>query len=675
MLKAVGSGYPDGLRRRISMRTLIRLFAYSAIALALAGTLAVSNGRAQLKSGMAAPLFTLKDTQGRSYELAAMKEQPMVVVYFFDPDSRSSQAGLLDLDQLMKKYKEADLTVWGVTRSSKNKVSAFLSGSKLGFPVLLDSGQVSDVYDARMILPTVCIIGPDLMLLDYFQGGGKTTRDMLVTLAERTLQNRHSELAKAISNEVVKQDPGNVRAKSVQGYAALKEGDLKAAEKTFYNLSREKGSGEIIGKEGLSRVYAKKGQPEKAMQLTEEVEAKSGQRSMAHLVKGDLLYSQKKTKEAASEYRRAAEKPNGDPAYRAVAFNQLGRIYALEGRYSQSRDMYDKAVALDPYLVEATSNKGMIFERQGEWDKALEAYRRAQTIDRNDPFAATLAENAKRMLLLKKDPDKRKQMDSRIEEYAHRYKAEATDHGATPEDSWTSHVMIMTMMAPAESGGLSTRDGFGRVLSIYLASRLNASGRVQVVEPVVVERVMSKLGLTPKDLTDPGKVIKLAKAFGARLVTKGTLFHLSDGTLLNLKLVDVDDAGAASTIEHQFASAVTLRKDLHWLNREILKTVMTQYPLRGYVVEVTGNQVLLNLGASQGVVSGALFDVVEVKPPMVFKGKTFQPEPAVMATVEVVRVDDDFAYAHIKDQRRPVRTEDKLQERISQITDDGQRVW
>lgn len=657
------------------MRILVKLFSCSLIIVSVIGVLSVSNGRAQLKTGQAAPLFVLKDAQSRSYELATMRERPMVIVYFFDVDSRSSQEGLLDLDRLLKKYKDANLTVWGVTRSSKSKVSAFLSRTKTGFPVLLDSGPVSDAYQARMILPTVCIIGPDLMLLDYFQGGGKTTQEMLVRLAERTLQNRHSELAKAISGEVVKKDPKNVRAKSVQAYVALKEGDLKTAEKDFYNLSREKGGAEIIGKEGLSQVYAKKGQPEKAMKLSREVEAKSGRRIMTHLVKGDLLYSRNKTKEAEKEYHQAAEKSGGDPAFRAVAFNQLGRIYALDGRYDQSRDMYDKAVELDPYLIEATSNKGMIFERQGQWDKALEAYRRAQTINRNDPFAAALAQNAKRMILMEKDPDRRKQVDSLVEEVVRRYKEGAADHTMNPQDPWTSGVMSLVVAQPVESGALSTRDGFGRVLSIYLASQLNASGRLQVVEPIVAARVMSKLGLKPENLTDQATIQRLAHAFGARLAVKGTLFHLSDGTLLKLKLMETDHPDATNVIEHQFASAVTLKKDLHWLNREILTTVMTRYPLKGYVVEVTGNQVLLNLGASQGVVSGALFDIVEIKPPVVFKGKTFQPEPAVMATVEVVRVDADFAYAHIKDQRRPVRPEDKLRERVSQIADDGQKVW
>ena len=388
-----------------------------------------------------------------------------------------------------------------------------------------------------------------------------------------------------------------------------------------------------------------------------------------------MLYSQNKTQAAESEYRKAAEKSSGDPGPRAVAYNQLGRIYAMGGNYTKSSQMYDKAVALDPYYVEATSNKGMIFERQGEWDKALEAYRRAQTVDRNDPFAAVLAENAKKMLLLNKDPNKRKALEQQIEEYVARYQENATVMDENPEDPWTSGTMVLTLIEPMESGGLSARDGFGRVLSIYLASQLNASGRVQVIEPAVLEEVMQKVGIDRKALSDENVVVRLANAFGARLISQGTLFHLSEGTLLNLTMKETRDPAAAHTIQRQFASAVTLRKDLHWLNREILTAVMSRYPLKAYVVEVTGNQILLNLGSQQGVVTGALFDVVEVKPPVNFKGKMFQPEPSVMATIEVVQADADFSYAHIKEQRRPIRAEDKLQERAGQFEADGQRVW
>ena len=657
------------------MKFLQKILFWHASIFCILSVFGVNCSLGRLKSGQTAPLFALKDLNNQSYELSAMKDLPMLVLYFFDVASKSSQEGLFHLDALAKKFKEANLSVWGITRADKNRVKSFIETTSLSFPILFDTGKVSEIYSAKLILPTVCIIGPDLLLLDYFQGGGKATQDMLVTLAERTLHNRKSELAKAISTEVVKKNPENVRAKSVQGYIALKEGDLKSAEKTFYDLSQKKNGGELLGKEGLAKVYAQKGQPEKAMHLTRQVESQYGQRSTVHVIKGDLLYSQNRTKDAEIEYRRAVEKSVGDLSQSAVAYNQIGRILAIKGKYSESQKMYEKAISLDPYFIEATSNKGMIFERQGDWDKALEAYRCAQVVDRNDPFTLALIENARKMLLLEKDDDKHREMEQKIDLYIERYRENTKDIPLNSQDSWTSKKLVITLVEPLESGGLSTRDGFGRLLTISLASQLNASGRVSVIEPVIMEHIIETLNLKPNDMTASKTLLRLANAFKAQLICKGTLFHLSEGTLLNLKLIKTVNPQIVHPIQHQFASAITLRKDLHWLNRQILTTVMTHYPLQGYVVEVKGNQVLLNLGADQGVVSGALFDVVEIKPPIIFKGKTFQPDASVMATIEIVRVDQDFAYGHILDQRRPVRSEDKLRERISQFSEDNQRIW
>jgi len=74
------------------------------------------------------------------------------------------------------------VTVWTITLSSKEKVTAFVAANPLGFPVLLDKSGASDRYDAQTILPTVCILGPGLKVLDHLQGGGKTSQMMLVKL-------------------------------------------------------------------------------------------------------------------------------------------------------------------------------------------------------------------------------------------------------------------------------------------------------------------------------------------------------------------------------------------------------------------------------------------------------------------------------------------------------------
>ncbi|MBC2713102.1 MAG: tetratricopeptide repeat protein [Desulfosarcina sp.] len=633
-------------------------------------------GFGALQSGSQVPVFTLKDINGKAYPLSGIKNMAMTILYFFDADSRPSIEGLLSLDRLAKQYRDADLTVWAITRSPKQKVSAFQDSTQTVFPVLLDTASVSDMYDAQRVLPTVCIVGPELKMLDFFQGGGKTTQVMLVRLAERNLQRKKPEIARAITETVERSDPGNAQARTVKGYAAIQEGKLDEAEQTFYDLSKEKGSSGILGKEGLARVYEKKGQTEKSLQLAKEVAAQAGDRPLVHVIKGDQLYRQNKQKAAEAAYREGTQKRGGAPFQRAVAYNQLGRLYAQRGDYAKSRELYDQAVSIDPYYIEATSNKGLTYEQEGRWDKALEVYRRAEAIDKNDPFVRALAENAMRMLMIKKDEMKQKELAVAIKKVVERYRQKRFDP-ISVDDPWTSRPTRVAFFDISESGGLSQRAGFAGLLKDHLARQMGASGRVLVMDNLIVDGVIDELGLDRNALADDEIRSRLSRAMQASLMIKGSVYQMPSGPLCNLKIVTSEDARPIELIDYQFTAGIHLQKDLNQINRQLLTRIMEKYPLQAFVVEVSGNQVLLNLGSLQGVVEGTVFDVIEEKPPVTYKGKQFIPEPGLVAKVHVVRTDDDFSYGHIKEQRRPIKQDDKLRENLNALVPNNQstRIW
>ena len=648
------------------MRVASRIFTFVFVGLAVT-IVGVGLCFGQLCTGKAVPLFSLKDIQGQTYDISGLKNQPMVIIYFFDAESRPSLEGLLNIDNLSKQYKNADLMVWGITCSQKEKVSTFIARTQPTFPVLLDTAGVSDLYQAKLILPTICILGPELNLLDFFQGGGKTTEVMLVRLAERKLQRKQTMIAKAISDKVVEKNPKNIKAKTVKGYAALKEGNLNEAEQTFHNLSKEEGKGEILGKEGLSMVYAKKGQTEKALKIAKEVEQKADDRAYVHVVKGDLLYSLDKKEEAEAEYKKAIKKNEAETYQEAVAYNKLGRIYASQGKYEESRSLYDQAVEIDPYYIEATSNKGVTYEKEGNWDKALEEYRKAQAIEPNDSFVAVLAKKAQEMLLLQQDIEKKNRIDKLVKELADRYRGQLKTKRKI-EDPWTSQPMVLSFVDLMESGGLTERDGFSMVLTTQLADQLNASGRIQVVERVIIDRLLEELNIGSSELADPATALKLGKVLAAKLIGTGSIYHLPSGSLLSLRLIDTETSAIPKVINRQLASGISLKKDLHQLNRGILTTIILNYPLQAYAVDVTGQQVLLNLGSRQGVVLGTTFNVIEERKPIEYKGKKLYSKPGIVAQVEVAKVEPDFCYANIKNQTRPIKRDDKLKESIDDLT-------
>ena len=620
----------------------------------------------QLLPGQKAPDFCLDDIKGKTYDLSTMSKQPMIILYFFDVESRPSQEGLLSLDQLAKQYEDADLIVWGITLSPKKKVAGFVASKKLSFPALLDRSAVSDLYHARLILPTVCILGPDLKLLDYLQGGGKSTEIMLVKLAERKLQRKQTMMAKVISEQLVKKNPQNLQAQTVRGYAAVREGNLDEAEEVFQNLSKKKGQGEVLGKEGLTAVYAKRGQTEKAFAVAKEVEKMDPKRGYVHVVKGDLLYSQGKKEESEAEYQKAVQKEAATSYQRATAYNQFGRFYASLGEYQKARELYDQAVDINPYYVEAMSNKGITYEKEGEWDKALDTYGKAITLDKNDYFAAVLAKKAQEMLALQKDIERKKRVDRLVKELADRYRGQRK-FWKKAKDTWTSRPMVMSFVDFQEKGGLLERDGFSMILTTQLTDHLNNSGRVQVVERVLIERLLEELNLSSSDLVDPETVLKLGKVLAAKLIGTGSLYYLPTGTLLNLRLIDTETSAIPKVVTRQFSSGIPPEKELQRLNRDILRTVMLKYPLCGYVVQATGDEVLINLGSKQGVVLGTKFEVLEEQKPIKYKGKLHHTAPKPIAEIEIVRVEPDLCSARILNQERSFNSDAKVREKVEDV--------
>lgn len=619
----------------------------------------------QIACGQSAPGFSLEDLNGKRYDLSRMKDQPMIILYFFDVESRPSQEGLLTLNELAERYREIDLTVWAITVSAKEKIHDFMSRTSLGFPVLPDKSGVSNLYHAHVILPTVCTLGPGLKVLDYFQGGGKTTEIMLMRLAERQLQRKETMIAQAISEQVIKKNPQNLKAETVKAYAVLKEGNINEAENAFRDISRKGALGEVLGKEGLAAVYAKKGELKKALELVDEVKQKAPERAYVHVVEGDVLYARGKHEEAEAAYREGVRKNEAEPYQQAVRYNQLARLHANMGKYESARDLYDQAVAIDPYYIEATTNKGVTYEKEGRWDKALESYRQALSRDKNDTLAAVLAKKAQEMLELQRDVERKKRIDRLVKDLAARYRSQKKTK-AKVEDSWTSRPMILSFVDFQEKGWLAERDGFSIVLTTELADLLNASGRVQVVERVLMERLLEELNLGSSELADPKTALRLGKVLAAKLIGTGSLFYMPNASLLNFRLIDTETSGIAKVVTRQFGSQTLLTKELYRLNRELLTAIILQYPLRGYVMKAEGSQAVINLGSNQGVVGGTKFEVVEEQEPVKYKGKLLSLAPKPIAQIEIVRVEPDVCHARILNQERPLKADDKVQEKIEE---------
>jgi len=181
----------------------------------------------------------------------------------------------------------------------------------------------------------------------------------------------------------------------------------------------------------------------------------------------------------------------------------------------------------------------------------------------------------------------------------------------------------------------------------------------------LADRLLSELNLGSSDLADPETALRLGRVMAARIMGTGTLFTLPGDTLVNLRLVDTETSAIAKTLTRQLGPESGWNKELLRLNREILAAIVAGYPLQGYVVQISGDQALINLGAGQGMVQGTLLDVVEEATPIEYKGRKLQGLPTVVGQLEVVSVETDLCHARILKKERDLKADDKVRENVS----------
>lgn len=123
--------------------------------------------------GSPAPLFILKDSEGRNVSLADYKGK-VVFLDFWAPWCLPCKEELPALEGLYRKYNREGLEIIAVAVESTGKsVSRFLQRIAVSYPVVLDSkGAASEAYRCSH-MPTGYIIGRDGVIRYIHKGFGK----------------------------------------------------------------------------------------------------------------------------------------------------------------------------------------------------------------------------------------------------------------------------------------------------------------------------------------------------------------------------------------------------------------------------------------------------------------------------------------------------------------------
>jgi TolB-like protein len=143
----------------------------------------------------------------------------------------------------------------------------------------------------------------------------------------------------------------------------------------------------------------------------------------------------------------------------------------------------------------------------------------------------------------------------------------------------------------------------GKIVAEWLITGLVETGRFDVIERRLLEKILEEQKLGVTGAIDPDSAAQLGKILGVRTIVSGTLTSLEGITEINARLINVDTASivAAETVR----TSSTGR--LNDLVSQITEKIVQAFPLEGYIVQRAGMKITIDLGTQMGVKPGMRF--------------------------------------------------------------------
>lgn len=147
--------------------------------------------------------------------------------------------------------------------------------------------------------------------------------------------------------------------------------------------------------------------------------------------------------------------------------------------------------------------------------------------------------------------------------------------------------------------------GMGAILSEWFITSIVKSGRFDVVERAMLQKIISEQKLSSTGFIDESSATELGKILGVKVIISGSVLNLRGSVEINSRVISVE-SGSIIAAENIRSSADS---DLHNLVDELTAKIIRNFPLTGYVVKKNPDTVIIDLGLDSGLAQGTEFIV------------------------------------------------------------------
>lgn len=603
----------------------------------LCAALAVTPGLASADffTGDPCPEITAEDVFGNTVDLEAIldKNPDLVILYFFKPDT--GEAIAVKLQALKRMYSKDELSIIALgMKSDQNALKSFAERMKIQYYLLADNviNQQKWYGDVDVTPLTLFVYTPERSIERVIRGGNEKQANLLREVAENLYQQRKTDKALAVASVALENGEDEKAVKEIAAHSLLAEGKLDEAEAEF---------GQIGSQSGLAKVALEKGDYEGAIAAAD----KAGNDGYALAVKGQAQLKSGEL-DAAGETLKLASNAPIDGWKKSEAINAQGRLAHGSGDLDSAINAYAEAQSLDQYNVAALSNEGAAYrERGGDNDLVMAKAKLEQAGSiRDDELSSLMLQQVKAEIEEANDIKRGELIQGLITDLSKRYEELKASGDAEPVDSWSSRPVVLAFL-PGETQGrfLFDRAGTDVVLQREIESQIQGKNGIQVVERVMLDKLLQELNLGSSELASSDTQRRLGKVLSAGHLGFIDFAQMGPETLIYLRLIDSETTGifyqTSATIDENNPRAV-----VESVVNSLAEKLATAEPLQGLIADAASNDaVIVNLSKKHGAKEGMVFNILEDGDPIKVGGKVIAHRQKPVGRLTLTSVEDDYA--------------------------------
>lgn len=187
--------------------------------------------------------------------------------------------------------------------------------------------------------------------------------------------------------------------------------------------------------------------------------------------------------------------------------------------------------------------------------------------------------------------------------------------------------------------------GMGAILSEWFITSIVQSGRFDVVERAMLQKIITEQKLSTTGLIDSSSASELGKILGVEVIISGSMLRIRDTIEINSRVISVQNGSIIAAESIRGAAS----GDYHNLVERLTKKIMRNFPLTGYIVKKDDKTALIDLGLGSGLTSGTDFIVFRegeiIKHPKT--GEVLDVEQIITGRLSITKVNRKFAIGKI----------------------------